>query len=202
MPAFSRAVLPVSSSPPRSPQALLSGGGLGKMQARPTLQVGRTWSEVFDMLKSTDTTVRGWLAHVQQTLRNGTTMDVDHRSYLTANGPGGGTPLINGASQTGSSIAVDGCTASTLFLRAGDLVLLGALTQVFELVADATANGSGQVNLTLDMGVVSGGSPADNAAVTSGANVKFKAKLVDFDEGRTGNDMYIRNMRLTWLETT
>ena len=74
----------------------------------------------------------------------------------------GGTPLIAGASQTGTSINIDGASLSvTNWARAGDFVQIG--TQLHMVLANANSNGSGAVTLSLRPSVRV--APADNAAV-------------------------------------
>lgn len=77
----------------------------------------------------------------------------------------GGTPLVNGAAQTGGTLNVDGLTPSVLAFRAGDFFSLGsgASTRLYRVTADATANGSGQAALSIVPPLRS--SPADNAAL-------------------------------------
>lgn len=201
MPTFPRTVLPQTVSPPLLPQALQSRGGTGKIQTRSPLLVGRTWEEEFPPLLITDPVVRGWLAQVQQFWRLGTKFDVDHRAYLLQNGAGGGSPLVNGAGQTGNSIATDGWPTTTTVLKAGDLLKFGAASFVDELVADALTNGSGQVNLQIERTIVSGQSPADNASITYGASILFRCVLVEFEGGRAGPDAFIDGLRLVFQET-
>ena len=76
-------------------------------------------------------------------------------------GAAGGTPLVNGAGQTGSTLVIDGCTPNVMFLRAGDY--FGVNGEFKRLTADALANGSGQVTLQFKPALRS--SPADNAVV-------------------------------------
>ncbi len=85
----------------------------------------------------------------------------------TPRGSIGGTPLVNGAGQTGETLLIDGCTANvTNWLKAGDYVQLGsgATATLHKVLADASSNGSGQVTLSLWPHIRS--APADNAAVT------------------------------------
>jgi hypothetical protein len=78
----------------------------------------------------------------------------------------GGTPLVNGAGQTGNTLNIDGVTNSTLVCKAGDWLQLGSggSSRLHMVTADAISNGSGQVALTIVPQLRS--SPADNAAVT------------------------------------
>jgi len=81
-------------------------------------------------------------------------------------GVGTGTPLVNGAGQTGYDLATDGWTISqTGILKAGDWIQLGTGTssRLYKVMADANSNGSGQATLTLWPKLRS--SPADNAAI-------------------------------------
>ena len=73
-----------------------------------------------------------------------------------------GTPLVNGASQTGATLNIDGCTAGTT-LKAGDFFSVGGELKM--VTADATANGSGEMAVSFEPPLRA--SPADNAAITT-----------------------------------
>jgi hypothetical protein len=78
-----------------------------------------------------------------------------------------GTPLVNGAGQTGYDLATDGWTPNiTGILRAGDWLQLGSgsTARLYKVMQDANSNGTGQATLTLWPRLRS--SPADNAAIT------------------------------------
>ncbi len=79
-------------------------------------------------------------------------------------GSAGGTPLVSGASQTGSSLVLDGATSSqTGWLKAGDYIQLGT-GSLHKVLADADSDGGG--NVTLDIWPDLRSSPANNAVVT------------------------------------
>ena len=102
-------------------------------------------------------------------------------------GPLGGTPLVNGATQTGSSLVTDGWTAAAasrlkkndVFTIAGVNAVnpvskadLGVLQQ-FRVTADVSSDGSGNATIAIEPSIVTSGptqtvtaSPADNAAIT------------------------------------
>mgnify|MGYP001578229365 CR=1 FL=1 len=102
---------------------------------------------------------------------------------LTVGVPGG-TPLINGANQTGSSIAIDGLSATGTYKK-GDIVTFASCYEVnpvnrvtqtflkqFVVTADFTASG-GAGNLSIEPAIVTTGaykncsaSPANNDAIT------------------------------------
>jgi len=82
-------------------------------------------------------------------------------------GSAGGTPLVNGASQIGGTLNIDGCTASqTGWLKAGDYIQLGTAgsATLHKVLADVDSNGSGQVSV--DIWPYIRTAPSDNASVT------------------------------------
>jgi hypothetical protein len=66
-------------------------------------------------------------------------------------GAGGGAPVVDGAGQTGLTLATRGWPASTLVLKAGDYIQLGSAsaTHLHMLTADATSDAAGLVTLDL-----------------------------------------------------
>lgn len=70
--------------------------------------------------------------------------------------------LVQGGTQTGTSLIVDGVTPSTLILRAGEYFQVG--TEYKLVTANATSNGGGV--LTINFKPALRVSPADNATVT------------------------------------
>jgi hypothetical protein len=83
-----------------------------------------------------------------------------------ARGTPTGTPLVNGAEQTGDSLIIDGAaTGVTGWLKAGDYIQLGSngSSRLHKVLADANSDGSG--NVTLDIWPSIRTAPADNAAV-------------------------------------
>lgn len=75
-----------------------------------------------------------------------------------------GTPLVNGGSQTGSSLVTDGWTASYVIPQGKWLsVSVSSLLYLHVTTAAVTANGSGQATLSVFPPLRA--SPADNAAL-------------------------------------
>lgn len=97
-------------------------------------------------------------------------------SAATARGTLGGTPLVNGASQTGATLNIDGATADvTNWLRAGDYIQLGAASSatLHKVLEDVSTDGSGQATLTLWPHIRT--APTDNSTVvTSNAVGNFR----------------------------
>jgi len=90
----------------------------------------------------------------------------EHRAFVpddgyVRQGAGGGTPLVNGASQTGLSLVTDGWPNNTLVLRAGDRI--GISNQMIPVTTDETSNGTGQLTINLAHPIRI--APANNAAI-------------------------------------
>jgi hypothetical protein len=87
-----------------------------------------------------------------------------------------GTPVVNGASQTGDELAIDGLPASaTGYLLAGDYIQLGsgASSQLYKVLDDVDSNASGEATLQIWPDLRS--SPTDGATVVvSGAKGLFQ----------------------------
>lgn len=93
-------------------------------------------------------------------------------------GDHGGTPLVKGASQTGSSLAIDGGTNSTTgFLKKGDRFTIAGVYEVhpqtkvstaelqkFVVTADVDTNGSGQATIPISPAINDGTLTTTNAA--------------------------------------
>lgn len=76
-----------------------------------------------------------------------------------------GTPLINGASQTGSSLEIDGCTASqSTFAKAGDVFTVDGDLKVYMMTEDIPADVSGNATLIFKPPLEK--VPTDGAALT------------------------------------
>ena len=87
-----------------------------------------------------------------------------------------GTPVVNGASQTGDELNIDGLPVSaTGYLKAGDYIQLGsgATATLHKVLQDVDSNGSGEATLNLWPKVRT--APSDNATVTvSNAQGNFR----------------------------
>lgn len=125
-------------------------------------------------------------------------MDQNVNSHTV--GPLGGTPLVNGASQSGASLITDGWTAAAASrLKKGDVFTIanvfavnpqsrastGQLRQ-FVVTADVSSDGSGNVTIAISPSISASGQfqtvdslPADNAALTvlGAANTVSPANL-------------------------
>ena len=105
----------------------------------------QVWTSFFDRLNGT--------AHTFNAIA------VDNKATL---GTSTGTPLINGGSQTGTSVLTDGWTNSTLVLKAGDFISFGS--ELKRVTQDVTSDGSG--NATINFVPQIRSSPSDNGPIT------------------------------------
>lgn len=90
-----------------------------------------------------------------------------------------GTPVVNGASQTGHELAIDGLPASaTGYLKAGDYIQLGSgsSAKLHKVLEDVDSNASGEATLNIWPDLRS--SPSDDATVAV-SNAKGVFRLVD-----------------------
>jgi hypothetical protein len=118
----------------------------------------------------------------------------------TARGTATGTPLVNGASQTGGSLVIDGAATSvTGWLKAGDYIQLGtgSSSRLHKVLADANSDGSG--NVTLDIWPHIRVAPADNASVTV-SNAKGLFRLSSNEQSWSINDTAIYGITFGAME--
>ena len=94
-------------------------------------------------------------------------------------GTGVGTPLVNGAGQTGGSLNTDGWGISQKVLKAGDR--FEAAGKLRMMIQDADTNGSGEVTLYFEPPFEE--APADNAVITI-STPKCLMCLSGNDEGK------------------
>ena len=77
----------------------------------------------------------------------GQDLEAAHLGY-TLLGAGGGTPVVDGADQTGTAITTTGWPASTSgVLLAGDLVTFANITKVYEVRFTVSSDGAGDATI-------------------------------------------------------
>lgn len=112
---------------------------------------------------------------------------MDQNVALHTVGALGGTPLVNGGNQSGSSLVTDGWTAAAATrLKKGDVFTIAGVYAVnpqsrqstgqlrqFVATSDAASDGSGNMTISISPSIVASGAyqtvtalPADNAAIT------------------------------------
>jgi hypothetical protein len=122
------------------------------------------------------TTARVWRSRLVQLAQGDNYFEAsppDHNG-APASGYAGAAPVIKGTGQLGFSIACDGVTPSATILLEGDYIQIG--TELKILTADAVADGSG--NVTLSIYPPQRSAPTDNASTVI-ANPKAKFKFIE-----------------------
>ena len=90
-------------------------------------------------------------------------------------GVASGSPLVNGASQQGRTLATRGWTASMAgVLKAGDFIGIAGQTKVYMVTADASSDGYGNATLVIEPALMA--VPADGASLVI-RNVPFTLAL-------------------------
>ena len=83
------------------------------------------------------------------------TFSLGDQDRKTIQGTATGTVRVNGASQTGNQVALDGFTASRAnVFKAGDYIQINSY--VYMVTTDATANGSGEADVKIEPALRSG----------------------------------------------
>ena len=98
-----------------------------------------------------------------------------------------GTPLVNGASQTGRSVVTDGWNNSITIFKAGDYLKFANHDKVYTVTADASSDGSGDSTISIEPALVT--SPADNSAITYTSvpfTVAMTTRVQEFSTGTSG----------------
>ena len=109
-----------------------------------------------------------------------------------------GTPLVNGAGQSGRALATKGWSASvTGILKAGDFIGLTGQTKVYMVTADASSDAGGNATLTIEPALM--GSPADGAALIV-RNVPFTLALASDTLEMAVQPPVLYNFSLSLLE--
>lgn len=114
-----------------------------------------------------------WIAFLLKLNGQEGTFLLGDNTATTPRGTATGSPLVNGASQTGQSLITDGWTNSvTNILKAGDYISIGQ--RMYMVLNNVNSNGSGQA--TLDIWPALRESPGDNDVITT-ANCKCLFRL-------------------------
>ena len=128
---------------------------------RQTIASGRGWWECQISLPPIvgTTNVNAWRSFIAKA--RGRANDFQIPVDPTAQSASTATPLVNGGSQTGRTLATDGWPVSTTVLVAGQFVTIN--NQLLQLTENVTSNASGVATLTFEPPIRV--SPADNATI-------------------------------------
>lgn len=139
---------------------------------------GARWQVVYTLPPMKRALAAAWVAFLTALRGFRGTFNGFDPAATTPQGTGNGTPLVNGAGQTGHSLVTDGWAASETVLKAGDYLEVNA--RLHQVAEDATSDASG--NATLEIEPQLRESPSDNAAITV-TNPKVKMRLVANEAG-------------------
>ena len=113
--------------------------------------------------------------------RNGSIYSSTGTTWTKISKPSYGTVLVNGASQTGASLAIDGLTVAP---RIGDTFSIAGVEKVYTVTANATLT-SGGATVAINPSLAS--SPADNAVITWLSLDRSSALKTRFTKYRVGS---------------
>lgn len=125
---------------------------------------GAQWYGSFTLPRMDRTKAAAWIAFFMLCKGMSETFNMRDPDWKINLGPGTGTPLVNGDSQLGNTLIIDGCTVSTLgWLKIGDYFSVGG--KLKRMTANADTDSGGNTTLTFEPPIDT--SPADNDAVTT-----------------------------------
>ena len=98
-----------------------------------------------------------------------------------------GTPLVNGADQTGRTIVTDGWSNSITIFKAGDYLKFANHDKVYTVTADVSSSGAGAATIAIEPALIT--SPATDSAITYTSvpfTVALTSRVQEFSTGTTG----------------
>ena len=109
---------------------------------------GDHWVAQVELSKMTKTDADQWIAFLNSLRGTVGSFYLSDPLRLTPKGVATGTPLINGAGQSGRSLITDGWTNSTTgILKAGDYINISS--HYYMITKDVNSNGSGQATVDI-----------------------------------------------------
>ena len=193
---FNRILIPSYCSAFKYPAGFDSYGLSGKGQFSSTTQVGRTWFEKYPPKKYNNQNLWAFLSYINQLWRNRTLFTIAHYHRQTPFGTISGSPTVDGAGQTGSSITVSAITGT---LKHGDIIKFGSGVNIVYDVAADVANGA--TSIPISPPIFAGGSPANSAAITY-TGVKFQCVIDErYQPPECDKDLVYRNLIVPFRES-
>ena len=122
---------------------------------------GEQWKTTMSLPPMLKDNASIWLAFFMQLRGMRGTFKLGDQDRKTIQGTATGTVLVNGASQTGNQVALDGFTASRAnVFKAGDYIQINSY--VYMVTENVTANGSGEANVKIEPALRTGIEPINN----------------------------------------
>ena len=157
---------------------------------------GSKWYATFNlppMKKENALEYIGFLQRLQGRVHSFYGYDPSHRS--PSGTIAGSTLLVDGASQTGTSLNLDGGANSTLVLKAGDFFSVN--NELKMITTNATTDGSGDVTVNFVPSLRT--SPSDNAVITT-TNPVCAMKLISDNTTYSINNANLYGISFVGLE--
>lgn len=135
---FIRTIQPKKVYYPQMSAGQDSWGQSGKGQFRTTNQVGREWTEEYPPMEASNANTRKFMAYINSLWRNRTIFTIQHKHLgIPINDPITGSLVVNGASQTGSTINVTANLSKPLLF--GDIITILGINTVFDIMEDMSS---------------------------------------------------------------
>ena len=185
--------------------SLISVGQSGALQTRSEAAQGRMWQEAWPALPAGSEDVQELITTIENLYNTGATCTLTHYlmpgSGLARNGTGGGTPRVNGGSQSGTSLVTENWTTEAANrMKAGDCFTIAGLDVLFRVTADATSTTSTNAQtLLIEPPIVAGSFPADEALLTI-TSATLTAIVLDYASATAGPDEFIGGLQVTFKE--
>ena len=110
---------------------------------------GQQWKATFTLPPMLKDKAAVWLSFLTQLRGRRGTFKIGDQDRKTIQGTATGTVRVNGASQTGNQVALDGFTASRAnVFKAGDYIQINSY--LYMVIEDVSANGSGEANVKIE----------------------------------------------------
>lgn len=139
---------------------------------------GDIWFATYEIAIGTQAMRAEWQVFLMQAGNVSNTFKA-YNHYYSARGALGGTPLVNGADQTGISLVTDGWPNSTSVLKAGDFITVNDELKI--VTSDVTSDGSGNATIAIEPKIRV--SPDDNSAITT-VNPYCLMRLTDNEQAQ------------------
>ena len=157
---------------------------------------GQRWEMDLEMPPMTKADAGQWIAFLVSLNGKQGTVLVPDPDRTAPQGVGTGTPLVDGASQSGAVLVTNGWTISTTaIMSAGDLIQVGNYS--YMVLVDANSDGSGTA--TLDIWPDLRSSPANDAAITVN-NCKTLMQLATNEMAWSTDELQHYGISLTFIE--
>ena len=110
---------------------------------------GEFWRTVISLPPMLRANANLWLSFLLQLRGRRGTFKIGDQDAKTITGVATGTIRVNGASQTGNQVALDGFTADRAnVFKAGDYIQIGSY--LYMVIADVSANSSGEADVKIE----------------------------------------------------